>query len=58
MPKSRSINKIGHALHDRDDVFERFSHGAALAALAAVSRSFACASRSSATTCSPEPSVA
>ncbi|HEV7842670.1 MAG TPA: phytanoyl-CoA dioxygenase family protein, partial [Pyrinomonadaceae bacterium] len=23
--KERSINKIGHALHDRDEVFERFS---------------------------------
>jgi phytanoyl-CoA hydroxylase len=35
VPKSRSINKIGHALHDRDPVFEAFSHGPALAALAA-----------------------
>ena len=35
VPKSLSINKIGHALHDRDAVFERFSHGPALAALAA-----------------------
>ncbi len=25
--KALSINKIGHALHDRDDVFRRFSHG-------------------------------
>ena len=33
-PKSLSINKIGHALHDRDDVFDRFSRGAALDALA------------------------
>lgn len=33
-PKALSINKIGHALHDRDDVFDRFSHGAALDALA------------------------
>lgn len=29
--KSLSINKIGHALHDLDPVFDRFSHGAALA---------------------------
>lgn len=35
VPKDRAINKIGHALHDRDPVFERFSHGPALAALAA-----------------------
>jgi phytanoyl-CoA hydroxylase len=35
VPKAQSINKIGHALHDRDPVFMRFSHGAALAALAA-----------------------
>ena len=35
VPKSRSINKIGHALHDRDAVFDAFSHGPALAALAA-----------------------
>jgi len=34
-PKRESINKIGHALHDLDPVFERFSHGPALAALAA-----------------------
>ena len=33
--KALSINKIGHALHDLDPVFERFSHGPALAALAA-----------------------
>ena len=33
--KLQSINKIGHALHDRDAVFETFSHGPALAALAA-----------------------
>ncbi len=31
--KSRSINKIGHALHDLDPVFDAFSHGPALAAL-------------------------
>jgi phytanoyl-CoA hydroxylase len=35
VPLSQAINKIGHALHDRDDVFQRFSHGAELAALAA-----------------------
>jgi len=35
VPKERSINKIGHALHDLDPVFERFSHGPELAALAA-----------------------
>jgi phytanoyl-CoA hydroxylase len=35
VPKSRSINKIGHAMHDLDPVFERFSHGPALAELAA-----------------------
>jgi phytanoyl-CoA hydroxylase len=32
--KALSINKIGHAMHDLDPVFERFSHGAALDALA------------------------
>jgi phytanoyl-CoA hydroxylase len=32
--KALSINKIGHALHDLDPVFDRFSHGADLAALA------------------------
>jgi phytanoyl-CoA hydroxylase len=35
VPKAQSINKIGHALHDRDPVFQRFSHGPALAALGA-----------------------
>ncbi len=35
VPKERSINKIGHALHDRDPVFDAFSHGPALAGLAA-----------------------
>jgi phytanoyl-CoA hydroxylase len=35
VPKAQSINKIGHALHDRDPVFQRFSHGAELAALGA-----------------------
>lgn len=34
VPKHQSINKIGHALHDRDAVFEAFSHGPALAAVA------------------------
>jgi phytanoyl-CoA hydroxylase len=33
--KERSINKIGHALHDLDAVFERFSRTAELAQLAA-----------------------
>ncbi|MFM7706252.1 MAG: phytanoyl-CoA dioxygenase family protein [Rubrivivax sp.] len=32
--KALSINKIGHALHDLDPVFEAFSHGPELAALA------------------------
>jgi len=35
VPKARAINKIGHALHEHDDVFRRFSRGPALAALAA-----------------------
>ena len=35
VPKSQSINKIGHALHDLDPVFDAFSHGPALAELAA-----------------------
>ncbi len=34
VPKDRSINKIGHALHDLDPVFQAFSHGPALAELA------------------------
>jgi phytanoyl-CoA hydroxylase len=33
-PKAVSINKIGHALHDLDPVFERFSHDPRLDALA------------------------
>jgi phytanoyl-CoA hydroxylase len=33
-PKRESINKIGHAMHDLDPVFDAFSHGPALAALA------------------------
>src|SRR5438034_11274911 len=31
--KERSINKIGHALHDLDPVFDRFSRNPELAAL-------------------------
>ncbi|MBX6323233.1 MAG: phytanoyl-CoA dioxygenase family protein [Rhodospirillaceae bacterium] len=34
-PKALSINKIGHALHDLDPVFDRFSREPRLAALAA-----------------------
>lgn len=34
VPKSRSINKIGHALHELDPVYSAFSHGPALAELA------------------------
>ncbi len=34
-PKALSINKIGHALHDLDPVFDHFSRGPALAELAA-----------------------
>ena len=30
-PKELSVNKIGHALHDLDDVFEEFSYAPALA---------------------------
>jgi phytanoyl-CoA hydroxylase len=33
--KARAINKIGHALHDREPLFDRFSRDARLAALAA-----------------------
>jgi len=33
--KARSINKVGHALHDLDPVFERFSRQPALARLPA-----------------------
>ncbi len=33
--KARAINKIGHALHDRDAVFDRFSRDPPLAAIAA-----------------------
>jgi phytanoyl-CoA hydroxylase len=35
VPKARSINKIGHAMHDLDPVFSAFSKGPALAGLAA-----------------------
>jgi phytanoyl-CoA hydroxylase len=35
VPKARSINKIGHAIHDLDPVFDAFSHGPDLAELAA-----------------------
>jgi phytanoyl-CoA hydroxylase len=35
VPKAQSINKIGHALHDLDPVFDAFSHGPQLAELAA-----------------------
>ncbi len=35
VPKAQSINKIGHALHDLDPVFQAYSHGPALAELAA-----------------------
>ncbi len=34
VPKSRAINKIGHALHDLDPVFKTFSHGRQLSTLA------------------------
>jgi phytanoyl-CoA hydroxylase len=34
VPKAQSINKIGHALHDLDPVFERFSYTPELAELA------------------------
>jgi phytanoyl-CoA hydroxylase len=34
VPKARAVNKIGHALHDRDPVFKRFSRDPALAELA------------------------
>ena len=33
--KARAINKIGHALHDREPLFDRFSRDARLAAIAA-----------------------
>lgn len=34
VPKDRAINKIGHALHELDPVFDAYSHGPELAALA------------------------
>ena len=34
VPKAQSINKIGHALHALDPVFQAFSRGPGLAALA------------------------
>jgi phytanoyl-CoA hydroxylase len=34
VPKERAINKIGHAMHDLDPVFERFSYTPELAAVA------------------------
>jgi len=34
-PKAQAINKLGHALHDLDPVFDDFSRGPELAALAA-----------------------
>jgi len=34
VPKAQAINKIGHALHDRDPVFEHFSRAPPLAELA------------------------
>ena len=34
VPKELSVNKIGHAMHDLDPVFERFSHRPELAAIA------------------------
>jgi phytanoyl-CoA hydroxylase len=34
-PKALSINKLGHAMHDLDPVFERFSHTPELAGLCA-----------------------
>jgi phytanoyl-CoA hydroxylase len=34
VPKEHAINKIGHAMHDLDPVYDAFSHGDDLAALA------------------------
>ena len=34
VPKAQAINKIGHALHDRDPVFDRYSRDPRLASLA------------------------
>ena len=36
VPRQRAINKIGHALHDLDPVFERFSRDPRLATLAGI----------------------
>ena len=36
VPKAQAINKIGHALHDRDPVFDRYSRDPRLASLAGV----------------------
>lgn len=33
-PKARAINKIGHAMHDLDPEFDKFSHGERLAEIA------------------------
>ncbi len=33
-PKEQCLNKMGHAMHDLDPVFEQFSHGEKMAALA------------------------
>jgi phytanoyl-CoA hydroxylase len=33
-PKEESLNKMGHAMHDLDPVFDRFSHSPELAAIA------------------------
>ncbi|MRG95408.1 phytanoyl-CoA dioxygenase family protein [Polyangium spumosum] len=35
VPRDRALNKIGHAMHDLDPVFDRFSRTPALAALSA-----------------------
>lgn len=35
VPLDRALNKVGHALHDRDPVFDRFSRDPGLAAIAA-----------------------
>lgn len=36
VPLERAVNKIGHAMHDRDDVFRGFSHGPRLQVVADV----------------------
>lgn len=35
VPLDRAVNKVGHALHDRDPVFDRFSRAPALAEISA-----------------------